>query len=143
MLLAKGGVYFKPWIISGAKCDNLLLGPRTENGTVEKNLGILWLVDIDHLQVKPSICFGGNKRRGSPISLLPVLGNIEKALQLKLKLKDCLSVHARCFDPLGLVLPVKMTGNLLFRHTLQTLKIRTGSKNIPWDEVIQCPLLIS
>ena len=139
----KGGFYFKPWIISGAKCDNLLLGPRTENGTVEKNLGILWLVDIDHLQVKPSICFGGNKRRGSPISLLPVLGNIEKALQLKLKLKDCLSVHARCFDPLGLVLPVKMTGNLLFRHTLQTLKIRTGSKNIPWDEVIQSPLLDS
>ena len=137
----KGGFHYKPWIISGTKCPDQLLGPRIEGDVVEKNLGVLWIVGADHLQVKPDLCYGGNKRKGVSVSLLPVLGDIGKAIQLKLKLSDCLSVHARCFDPLGLVLPVKMTGNLFFRDTLQALRVGISSKTIPWDAVILSPLL--
>ena len=99
------------------------------------------MVERDLLQIKPSISYGGNKRKGEQISLLPVLSNISKAIALKLKLKDCLSAHASCFDPLGLVLPVKMTGNLLFRASLQILRLESGVKTIPWDAIIPQTLL--
>ena len=138
---SKGGFFYKPWVISGLKSEDILLGPKNDDDHVEKNLGVLWIVDKDLLQVKPRVSFGGNNRKGEQISLLPVLGNIAKAIQLKLRLKDCLSAHARCFDPLGLVLPVKMTGNLLFRGSLQFLKLECGGKTIPWDAVIPEPLL--
>ena len=51
-------------------------------------------MDKDFLQVKSEICYGRNKRRGSKKSLLPVLRDIQKAIPLKLRLRDCLSVHA-------------------------------------------------
>ena len=43
-------------------------------------------------------------------------------LPLKLTVRICLSIHSKAFDPLGLVLPTRMVGNLLFRETLQFLK---------------------
>ena len=39
-------------------------------------------------------------------------------LPLKLTVRICLSIHSKAFDPLGLVLPTRMVGNLLFRETL-------------------------
>ena len=39
----------------------------------------------------------------------------------------------KIFDPLGLVMPTKMIGNLLFRITLQVVK-QEGKGRIPWDE---------
>ena len=73
------------------------------------------------------------------ISSAPVLGDIGKAIALKLRLRDCLSV--KCFDLLGLAMPVKMTGNLLFRQTLQAMKVGQTVKNIPWDQIVPSPLL--
>ena len=85
----KGGFYYKPWVVSGTRCSDMLLGPRMDDVVIEKNLGVLWLVTIDHLQIKPELCFGGNKRKGVPVSVLPVLGDLSKAIQLKLRLCDC------------------------------------------------------
>ena len=34
-----------------------------------------------------------------------------------------------------------MMGNLLFRDSLQALKVGISSSSIPWDEIIQAPLL--
>lgn len=45
-------------------------------------------------------------------------------------------MHARPFDPLGLILPTKVIGNILFRHTLQQIKKDNRGK-IPWDEPIE------
>ena len=48
-------------------------------------------------------------------------------LPLKLTVRICLSIHSKAFDPLGLVLPTRMIGNLLFRETLQFLKQDTST----------------
>ena len=46
----------------------------------------------------------------------------------------------KIFDPLGLVMPTKMIGNLLFRISLQFVK-KEGKGRIPWDESIPESLL--
>ena len=69
----------------------------------EKNLGVLWLVTEDKLQVKPLVSYTGSKRKGDPVSLVPFLDYIHKLIPLKLSMRDCLSVHTKCFDPLGLL----------------------------------------
>ena len=46
----------------------------------------------------------------------------------------------RIFDPLGLVMPTKMIGNLLFRISLQVIK-KEGRGRIPWDEGLPESLL--
>ena len=51
---------------------------------------------------------------------------------IKLTLRICLSVHSKTYDPLGLFLPTKMIGNLLFRETTQFLN-KGGGKGIQWD----------
>ena len=57
----------------------------------------------------------------------------------KLRLRDCLSIHSKPFDPLGFVLPVRMVGNLLFRKSLQVMNTRESRETnkikgpIPWD----------
>ena len=91
--------------------------------------------------MKPEVSYGGNRRKGKAIALLPFLGDISRLISLKLCLKDCLSVHAKCYDPLGLVLPVKMVGNLLFRETLQKMKLESGKNVLPWDNVVPDVLL--
>ena len=53
----------------------------------------------------------------------------------QLTLRACLSLHSKPFDPLGLVLPARVIGNLLLRCTLQLIKKDTKGK-IPWDERI-------
>ena len=52
-----------------------------------------------------------------------------------LTIRACLSIHAKTYDPLGLILPTKMVGNLLFRETLQKMK-REKKGKIPWDEEV-------
>ena len=59
-----------------------------------------------------------------------------------MSLRICLSLHARTYDPLGWVLPLRMHGNLLFRETLQFLK-KDKKGGIPWDEHINHPELIT
>ena len=140
-----GGFKFKPWVVSGSDSPDLTFGPATEDSetgdVIEKALGIQWLVSKDLLRIKPDVSYRGNKRKGKPIPLKDHLDDIQKLIPLKLCLKDCLSVHAKCYDPLGLVLAVKMVGNLLFRDTLQKMKLEAASNVIPWDQVVPESLL--
>ena len=56
---------------------------------------------------------------------------------ISLTIRICLSIHANTHDPLGLVLPVKMIGTLLFRETLQHINKTMKSKGrIPWNTTI-------
>ena len=52
-----------------------------------------------------------------------------------LTLVAALSIHAKCYDPLGLVFPCKMVGNLLLRRSIQILK-REIKGPIPWETEI-------
>ena len=47
---SKGGFYYKPWIVSGSESEDMLLGPRSDDENIEKNLGVLWLVKKDHFK---------------------------------------------------------------------------------------------
>ena len=98
LVASKGGFYYKPWIVSGDKASDVVIGPMGDENLAEKNLGVTWLVTQDQLQVKPVVNVG-NKRKGQKLLLTPYLGDIDKVIPLKLKLCDCLSVHAGCYDP--------------------------------------------
>ena len=142
----KGGHVFKPWIISGDKtAGEMVIGPFPEcvNSLTEKNLGIYWNVTEDVLRICPDLSYGGNRRSGKGKSIVPYLDNFEKFCGLGLMLRDCLSIHAKCYTPLGLALPVKMRGNILFRKTLQYLKVTCpgGKSPIQWDTVVPVELL--
>ena len=137
---SRGGFIYKPWVLSGSTNPDVLIGPSSDDSLIEKNLGVVWQVTQDLLQIKPNVSYG-NKRKGERVSLLPIISDVNKVIKINLRLRDCLSVHAGCFDPLGLVMPVKMVGNILFRDSLQYLKVNTSAKAIPWDEVIVQPLL--
>ena len=129
----QGGFLFKqPWMISGQTKENVQIGaPPSEN--TEKALGIFWDVENDQLFVKVQI--DGKKRK-----LILTLDSYIQNPGLKLTVRDCLSLHARCFDPNGLILPVKMSGMLLFRKTLQVLsaqnKANGEDKKLPWDQEV-------
>ena len=93
------------------------------------------------LFIKVDLTAPSKKGKGAVVSIqpnvredqcqTPFLVDIKPALTLR----SCLSLHAKTYDPLGLFLPVKMVGNLLFRKTLQTLKKERQGK-IPWDEEV-------
>ena len=62
------------------------------------------------------------------------------SIQIKphLTLRVCLSLHAKAHDPLGLVLPTRMIGNLLFRKIMQEMLLRNKQldqprNRLPWD----------
>ena len=61
-------------------------------------------------------------------------------VKLKLTLRIALRFHMKTFDPLGLVMPTKMIGNLLFRSSLQIIK-KEEKGRIPWDEVLPSSLV--
>ena len=108
-------------------------------------------MEKDELFIDPDLTKGG-KGKASVKTPAHVLNDGDEeenpsfSLPPVLTLRICLSLHARAFDPLGLVLPTRMIGNLLFRNTLQHLKRGTGDMNIekekakkpliPWDEEI-------
>ena len=75
----------------------------------------------DYFYVKCSLDKPSKKSKKSDIVF-----NISASgvIQIKphLTLRICLSLHAKAHDPLGLVLPTRMIGSLLFRNTLQQLK---------------------
>ncbi len=133
---ALAGFSYKPWIISYQEVEDVSVAPgaRLTSDNTEKALGLYWRVKEDQLMVKVQI--NGKKRRIN-LSLSQLIDNPS----LKLTVRDCLSLHARCFDPTGLVNPVKMTGAILFRNTLQhisaKIKVRSGSKKLPWDEGVE------
>ena len=138
---AQGGFSFKPWLVSGQNIEEVPVVPeaRLAADDTEKALGLFWLVKLDKLMVKVQI--NGKKRK-----IVLSLNNLIDNPSLKLTVRDCLSLHARCFDPMGLVLPVKMTGAILFRNTLQVISIKIksdgGGKRLPWDEEVEGELRI-
>ena len=128
-----GGFSYKPWIISGTDSPDLMIvNGETED---EKALGVMWKVKEDRFYVKVNI---SGKKRNVNISLNDIL--VEPSL--KLTLRDALSLHAKAFDPLGLILPTKTVGMLLFRETIQHLsqKLKNSSdkssSKLPWDKEI-------
>ena len=136
---ANGGFYFKPFVISGQNIPDVVIGVQTQeslNNLEEKALGVYWDVRKDLLYVKADLSKSSKKvRRGVPTITVSVdpLSTIDIAPHLTLR--ACLSLHSKPFDPLGLVLPTRVIGNLLFRCTLQLIKKDTKGK-IPWDERI-------
>ena len=126
------GFTFKPWMISGQTGGQVQIGgPPSDN--VEKALGLFWDVENDKLFVKVQI--DGKKRK-----LVLTLNSYIENPELKLTIRDCLSLHAQCFDPIGINLPVKMTGMILFQRTLQFLSAQNRAngeaKKLPWDQEV-------
>ena len=127
---AQGGFRFKPWTISGQDTEDVKVGP--DSNKVEKTLGLYWRVRDDRLFVKVQI-------EGKQRKIVLTLNNFIENPALKLTVRECLSLHARCYDPLGLCLPVKMVGNILFRKTLQVLAASRleGESKLPWDREVE------
>ena len=98
------GFSYKPWVVSGDNVPDQLL-VNAQDVDEEKALGVHWKVKEDELFVKLG---NGGKGGTMRISLSSIIYNP----LLKLSLRECLSLHAKAFDPSGLVLPVKMVGNL-------------------------------
>ena len=129
---AEGGFFYKPWVVSGQNVsDQMVL--NTEEVEDERALGIMWSIKDDLFYIK----VGASGKKIASINISQIIQNPE----LKLTLRICLSLHAKAFDPLGLILPLKMRGNLLFRNTLQFLSSLSKelkendkvSKKLPWD----------
>ena len=57
--------------------------------------------------------------------------NTKDKVSPHLTLRIALSIHARVYDLLGMVLPFKMIGSLLLRLTMQVLKKETHGP-VPW-----------
>ena len=125
-MASRGGFYFKPFVVSGQDLPDVVIGLPV-SGTVdtceEKALGLYWEVKGDFLYVKADLMKPGrNTKRGVPAVSVSVDPSSERIIAPHLTLRACLSFHARPFDPLGLVLPTRMIGNILFRGTLQLIK---------------------
>ena len=134
---------YKPWIIGGkSNLQEQSLPSRSlaaEVNQEEKALGIHWNVEQDRLFIKgePTV----KNKNCTPYT------NFRENPKLKLSLRCCLSLHSKPYNPLGLILPIKMKGNILFRQTLQDLstakkpKLKSKpSSNLPWDEEIVGPI---
>ena len=139
LVASRGGFYFKPFVVSGQDLPDVVIGlpvSGTADACEEKALGLYWEVKGDFLYVKADLMKPGrNAKRGVPAVSVSVNPSSEVIIAPHLTLRACLSLHARPFDPLGLVLPTRMIGNILFRDTLQLIKKNKKGK-IPWDEVI-------
>ena len=131
---AKGGFKFKEWIVSGQNIPEQKVSIKLPNAIdpeEEKALGVFWDVRDDLFYVKPGIT---DKER-SLIDGRSVHNSegLVRDVRPVLTLRISLSFHAKTYDPLGLVLPTRMIGNILFRKSLQILKKEQKGK-IPWDE---------
>ena len=85
----------------------------------EKALGLSWDVSKDELFVKVDFTKGSKNKSGSSKIIISEITDKfildMKQMAPKLRLRDCLSIHSKPFDPLGFVLPLRMVRNLLFR----------------------------
>ena len=144
---AAGGFLFKPWMVSGQVSGEESI-VQVGCSEVEKALGMYWNTQSDVFFVKLEIsteeklilngCISTVGSRSSSHSGGKI--SLPQTVAPKLTLRIALSFHSRIFDPLGLVLPTKMVGMLLFRDSIQTLK--KGLKGrIPWDEHLEGELL--
>ena len=139
LVAARGGFFFKPFIISGENVQDIVIGtpiPDTVAVEEEKALGVYWHVSKDLLYIKADLHKSNNRvRRGVPISTVSIGPDSLVSISPHMTLRVCLSLHSKPFDALGFILPTRVIGNLLFRSTLQLMKKERKGK-IPWDEVI-------
>ena len=147
LVSARGGFFYKPWIISGQDVPHQVIPVALPNaGSIEeeKALGMKWNVLGDTFSVNAGAVLGGGKKCGEVVAVVVEDNDASLILnpELKLTLRICLSVHAKAYDPLGLVLPTKMVGALLFRKTLQFINakfpltkadIKVQKGRIRWD----------
>ena len=118
-------IFFKEWIVSGEDIPEQLIGVKLENAIgadEEKALGIYWNVKDDEFYVKANLGKPSKKHKKNDIKVEVIDESFTVQIKPHLTLRVCLSLHAKAHDPLGLVLPTRMIGNLLFRGTLQVLK---------------------
>ena len=140
---ALGGFYFKEWIISGQDIPEQFISVKLPNQIgvdEERALGVSWDVKNDKFFIKPNLLSPGKKQKkpNFQVELLPTLDGIN--VKPHLTLRAGLSLHAKSYDPLGLILPTKMIGSILFRETLNDLK-KFNSGKIPWDIAIEDPII--
>ena len=135
LVAAKGGFFYKEWIISGQKAGKQVIAvhlPNQIGADEEKALGINWDVERDLLSIKVDITKPSKKIRKQSDFAVEVGPNNTVQVRPILSLRVALSIHARAYDPLGWILPCKMVGNLLLRLTIQVLK-KDVQGPIPWD----------
>ena len=142
-IAAAGGFQFKPWMISGQISGEECIVP-VGCSDEEKALGMYWNTVADQFYMKLELSAEekcillGLFSHSSSQSQEEESGF--RSLKPKLTLRLSLSFHSRIFDPLGLMLPTRMVGMLLFRESIQFLK--KGLKGrIPWDEHLDGELL--
>ena len=97
-----GGFRFMEWMVPGWVSDGERLMSLQGYDEVEKTLGQL----LDSL--------GENES--------PSTEQLPRVIKPKLTQRFCLRFYMKIFDPLGLVMPTKIIGNLLFRISLQVIK---------------------
>ena len=140
VIAAAGGFKFKEWLVPGVdtKADHIV---AVASSDVEKALGMYWDVSKDEFFVRLNLSSAEKE-------MLPddgagrnaVQHPIHQTLKPKLTIRIGLSFHAKVFDPLGLVLPTRLIGMLLFRSSLQALKKELKGR-IPWDEHLEGEIL--
>ena len=137
---AKGGFFFKPFIISGQKQPDVCIGvvlPDQIGINEEKALGVYWNVTDDTFYIKADLIKASKKvKHGVKSAEVMVDPTLQVSIAPHLTLRVCLSLHSRPFDPLGLARPTKIIGDILFRNTLQHIKKGNKGK-IPWDDIIE------
>ena len=96
----------------------------------------MWDVKNDNLFIKSNLEKPGKKTKKTEIKIT-VISELNKVqVRPQLTIRSCLSLHSKPYDPLGLILPIKMIGNLLFRNSLRFMK-KEGKGKIPWDDPIE------
>ena len=118
-----GGFKFKEWMLP-KKYSTTDARDVSTYEDVEKALGMYWCLQKDEFFICVDLT-------DTDIQFMESLKMTE--VKPKITLRICLTYHMKPFDPLGLVMPTKMIGNLLFRCTLQALK-KAEKGRIPWDE---------
>ena len=134
----KGGFFYKEWIISGQDVPEQVIAvhlPNQISAEEEKALGVDWDVGKDTLAVKVDVSRPAKKLNKKNQFSVQVSPYREVHVFPHLTLRIALSIHAKAYDPLGLILPCKMVGSLLLRLTIQVLR-KEAQGPVPWDEII-------
>ena len=139
-----GGFFYKEWSrskVSAQGAENVMLASSPLDPEDEKALGLRWDTTNDLLYVKVDVLKppkkAGKKKYEVLVDYLP---SPSVCIKPHLNVRIALALHMKPYDPLGLILPVRMVGNLLLRETIQTLKKELKGP-VPWDEKIEGELL--
>ena len=136
LVAGKGGFFYKEWVISGQEVPDQVIAvhlPDQIQAEEERALGVDWDVVNDMLSVKVNIAKPSKKIKKKHRYIVEISPTNIVTVAPHLTLRIALSIHAKAYDPLGLVLPCKMIGNLLLRLSIQVIK-KEARGPIPWDD---------